>query len=161
MQPSGGVNGRRSQGFPGCAACIRLHVGVLAGAEDAFRHAHELGRDPQLGLALLRLAEGNVAGALTAIKSAVAGQTRDRLLRARMLPAFVDIAAVAQDPDTAAGAVEELAAIARNYGSPALEAKALSSRGALHLARSGDSLAVAAFCYPVIARAKNEPKAAR
>ena len=122
---------------------IRLHMGDLAGAEEAFRHTHELGRDPQPGLALLRLAEGRTAAAFASIKSAVTGQTRDRLVRARMLPALVDIAIAARDPEAAAGGVEDLSRIARDYGSAALEAMALSSRGALHFAREERAEAVA------------------
>src|SRR5262249_24993664 len=34
---------------------IRLRLGEFAAAEEAFRQAHQLGRDPQPGLALLRL----------------------------------------------------------------------------------------------------------
>src|SRR5262249_42897932 len=62
---------------------IRLRLGALAAAEEAFRQAHELGRDPQPGLALLRLAEGKVESARTAIKSALADDSRDRLARAQ------------------------------------------------------------------------------
>ena len=40
---------------------IRRLRGDLAGAEAAYRQAHELGRDPQPGLALLRLAQGRAA----------------------------------------------------------------------------------------------------
>jgi class 3 adenylate cyclase len=124
---------------------VRLHVGDLPGAEEAFRHAHELGRDPQPGLALLRLAEGKAAAALAAIKSAVAGQKEDRLLRARMLPAFIEIAVAAQDLDSAGTALEDLTTIARDYGSPALEAMARSSTGILHLARGEHPEAVTAL----------------
>ena len=121
---------------------VRLHIGDIAGAEEAFRHAHQLGRDPQPGLALLRLAEGKTAAALTAIKSAVAGQQEDRLLRARMLPALVEIAVAAQDLDPAEGALEELAAIARDYGSTALVAMARSSAGIIQLARGDPGEAI-------------------
>lgn len=114
---------------------IRLRMGDLAGAEDAYRHAHELGREPQPGMAQLRLAEGKVAAALTLIKSAVAGQTRDRLLRAKLLPALVEIAVEFKDLDSADAAVRELGEIASDYGTPALQASAMCSRGALYLAR--------------------------
>jgi DNA-binding CsgD family transcriptional regulator len=42
---------------------IRLRTGDLEGAEQAFRQAHELDRDPVPGLALLELARGNVDAA--------------------------------------------------------------------------------------------------
>ncbi len=118
---------------------IRLHMGDLAGAEDAFRHAHELGRDPQPGLALLRLAEGKLSAALTSIKSAVAGQTRDRLVRAKLLPALVEIALHNNDLNEAENAVKELEGIAKEYGTSAFEALALDAAAAVHLVR-GDAV---------------------
>jgi class 3 adenylate cyclase len=117
---------------------IRLRVGDLAAAEDAFRRAHELGREPQPGLSMLRLAEGKVGAAATMIKRALADRSWDRLARARLLPAQVEIAVAAGDQETARPAVEEVEEIARDYDSPALHASASCARGALHLAE-GDS----------------------
>ncbi len=51
---------------------IRLHMGDYERAEDAFRRAHGLGRDPQPGLALLELAKGNEEGASTLIGESLA-----------------------------------------------------------------------------------------
>ena len=42
---------------------IRLRMGDLEAADDLFRHAPGLGRDPVPGLALLRLAQGRPEGA--------------------------------------------------------------------------------------------------
>jgi class 3 adenylate cyclase len=117
---------------------IRLRMGDLAAAEDAFCQAHELGRDPQPGLSLVRLAEGNVAAADSMIKRVLADQTWDRLARARLLPAQVEIAIAAGDVEGARPAVDELEAIAESYGSPALEATAACARGALQL-KEGDA----------------------
>lgn len=130
---------------------IRLHLGDLAGAEQAFRRAHELGRDPQPGLALLRMAEGKTLAALRSIRNAVTAETQERLLRARLLPALVEIAIAARELDTAAEGVAELAAIARDFGTPALNATALSSRATLHLARgeSAEALRVLRDCLRV------------
>jgi len=52
---------------------IRRRIGNFAGAEEAFTRAHELGFDPQPGLALLRLAQGKAEAALGALRLAVAG----------------------------------------------------------------------------------------
>jgi class 3 adenylate cyclase len=112
---------------------IRLRMGDLAAAEDAFRQAHELGQEPQPGLALLRLAEGKVDAAATMIKRALADESWDRLARARSLPAQVEIAIAAGDLETARSAADEMAAIAEAYGTPALEASAACARGALQL----------------------------
>jgi class 3 adenylate cyclase len=116
---------------------IRLRLGDLAGAEEAFRQAHELGRDPQPGLALLRLAEGKVEAARTAIRSALADDSHDRLGRGQLLPAQVEIALAADEPEVARAAADELEAIAGVYRTPALEAAAACARGLVQLA-TGD-----------------------
>lgn len=119
---------------------VRLRLGELAAAEEAFRQAHELGRDPQPGLALLRLAEGKVEAARTAIRSALADESRDRLARSHLLPAQVDIALAAGDLDGARAPVDEFEAIAALYGSPALKAAAQCMRGQVqHAAGDGAS----------------------
>ncbi len=119
---------------------IRLRVGDLAAAEDAFCRAHELGQEPQPGLALIRLAEGKVDAAATMINRALADQSWGRLARARLLPAQVEIAVAANDLETARSAVDELGPTAEAYGTPALQAGAACARGALQLAE-GDATA--------------------
>src|SRR5919198_2414234 len=101
---------------------IRLRLGDLDGAEDALRQSHALGRSPQPALALIRLAEGKVDAAFTAIKAALAEQTWDRWARARTLPAQVEIAIAARDVVAARGGAEELTALTEAYPSPALHA---------------------------------------
>lgn len=117
---------------------IRLRMGDLAAAEEAFKQAHELGREPEPGLSSLRLAQGKREMATTSIKRALADESRDRLGRARLLPAQVEIALAAGDPATAQSAAFELEVIAKGYGTPALEASALCARGAVQLAE-GDA----------------------
>jgi class 3 adenylate cyclase len=116
---------------------IRLRLGDLPAAEEAFRQAHELGRDPQPGLSMLRLAEGRVEIARAAIRRALGDDSRDRLARAQLLPAQVEIALIAGDVETARDAVEELEAIAATYRTEAMEAAALCARGQLQFA-TGD-----------------------
>jgi class 3 adenylate cyclase len=111
---------------------IRHRAGDLEAAEEAFRQAHELGRDPQPGLALVRLAEGKLDGARSCIDGALADESRD-LYRARLLPAQVRIAVAVGDGDAARQAMEELEEIARKYGSEALEAMSLSTRSIVAL----------------------------
>jgi DNA-binding NarL/FixJ family response regulator len=113
---------------------LRRLRGDLAGAEDAYRHAHELGRDPQPGLALLRLAQGRAATAAASIRAALTAVVHDRLARAQLCAAQVEIALAAGDPDSAATACEELTGTASTYGSSGLEAAALQARGAVLLA---------------------------
>jgi len=111
---------------------IRLRIGDLAAAEEAFRQAHELGREPQPGLAMLRLSQGSVDGARSCIGQALADESKD-LHRARLLPAQVEIALVAGDRDTGSAAAEELARIAETYGTDALAAGAHAARARLAL----------------------------
>lgn len=113
---------------------VRLRLGDLAAAEQAFRQAHELGRDPQPGLALLRLAEGKAEAARTAIRSALGDESRDRLARSQLLPAQVEIALAVGDVDGARAAADELDGIAAVYATPAMEATALCARGQVQLA---------------------------
>jgi class 3 adenylate cyclase len=101
---------------------IRRLRGDFEGAEAALRDAHTRGRTPQPALALIRLAQGNVRAAATAINAAVAEETWNRWARARLLPAQVEIAIAAGDPTGARTAVDELAGIVAGYPSPALEA---------------------------------------
>jgi DNA-binding CsgD family transcriptional regulator len=120
----------------------RRRTGDLAGAEAAFTRAHELGFDPQPGLALLRLAEGKTAAALAALRLAVAGQSGRRLRRVRLLAALVEVALAAGELGTARSASDELDAIAADFGTPALAAAAATARGRLRLAE-GDVPAAA------------------
>lgn len=119
---------------------IRLRMGDLDAAEKAFVRAYEYGWHSQPGLALLKLAQGDVPGAEEAISSALkegsdAGGDSpiDRLGRARLLPARVTIALAVGDLEAAARATNELEQIAAHYEQPALHASALTARGALEL----------------------------
>jgi len=100
---------------------IRRLRGEFDGAQRALREAHARGRSPQPALALVRLAEGNVKAALSAINAAVAEETWDRWARARLLPAQIEIAVAAGDIAGARAAVDTLGSIVSDYPSPALE----------------------------------------
>jgi tetratricopeptide (TPR) repeat protein len=121
---------------------IRLRMGDLTRAEEVFRQAHELGREPVPGLALLRLAEGKIDRARVLIDRAVADRPEGSLDRARLLPARVQIALAAGDLALARGTATELEAIAVQYGSTALHASAAQARGAVQLAEGGGDGAV-------------------
>ena len=116
---------------------MRFRAGDLTAAEEAFKQAHELGRDPQPGLALLRLAQGNVDGAQKCISGALEDEGGD-LHRARLLPARVEVALAAEDNATARAAVLELEGIAKRFESDALEAAARGARASVALA-DGDT----------------------
>lgn len=119
---------------------VRRQHGDLAGAEAAFREAHRLGRDPQPGLALLRLAAGNADGAAAAIRAALTTAGADPLARGHLLPAALEIALATGDVDQARAASAELAELAATYGSVGFTAESLHARGAVLLA-AGDAAA--------------------
>lgn len=107
--------------------------GDLAGAERAYLAAHELGRDPQPGMALLRLAQHDPDIALKSIQAALTAENRGPLARARLCHAAVEIALAAGALDVARKAADELDETARRYDSPGLLAMAAHARGAVLL----------------------------
>ncbi len=115
--------------------------GDFSGAEKAFKRAHELGRDPQPGLALVRLAQGRVDVASASIRSALAGTTA-QLQRAPLRIAQVEIALAAGDLDAAEDAASELERTAATYASSGLQAAAYGARGCVLQARgqTGEAL---------------------
>jgi len=112
---------------------IRLRMGDLDEARDAFRQAHELGHDPQPGMALLLLAEGKPEAALASIKRSLESGNYDKLGRCRLLSPMVSVAIAAGELDEARAAADEAQAIADEYDSPVLQACGLLSRGELKL----------------------------
>jgi ATP/maltotriose-dependent transcriptional regulator MalT len=122
---------------------IHRRRGELAAADDAYRRAHELGRDPQPGLALLRLAEGKAAAASSALRVSLSSGSGSYLQRARLLAAQVETALAMGDLTTASIASEELETIASEWGSSVLEAIAVMSRASLELAEGDVDQALA------------------
>ncbi len=87
---------------------IRRRRGDLAGAEAAYTKAHELGEDPQPGLALLRLAQGKTAAARAAIAAALGAAGPARPHRVRLHAANVEIALADGSIDDARASAAEL-----------------------------------------------------
>ena len=110
---------------------IRLRMGDLKEAEEAFRQANELGRQPEPGLSMLRLAQGKVRAAQSSINRAAADESVGDLQVTRLLPAQVEIALVAGDIETARAATERLETLAERFGTPPMKAAALRARGEL------------------------------
>jgi ATP/maltotriose-dependent transcriptional regulator MalT len=111
--------------------------GDYAAAADAYRESSRWGHEPQPGLALLRLAEGKTEAAEAAIRR-VAAETTDRLRRAKVLPAHVEIMLAVGDVPAARAAADELIDIAGDYDTPALRAVAGHALGGVLLAE-GDA----------------------
>ncbi len=120
---------------------IRQRMGDHATAEEAFRRAHELGRDPQPGLALLRLAQGRAQASAAALRTSLASGEWSHLGRSRLLAAQVEAALATGDIDSATAASAELESIARRSGAPLLHATAAMACGALELARQDGTAA--------------------
>ena len=139
---------RRELGWPlNELGWIRLHKGDIAGAEEALLAAHRAGWDPQPGLALVRLAQGDVATAAASIRDALERPLRvpsrerppnTHLQRAPLLEAQVEIAIAAGDIGRARSAADELELVAARFESKALVASAALARGRVWLA-DGDA----------------------
>lgn len=108
--------------------------GDLAGAERAYQQAHRLGRSPQPGFALLRLAQGRIEAARALLRTALLAEWTNQLIRARLLAAEAEVALAAGAPEDADAAVAELAEVARRYASPGFTAAARQWEGAVLLA---------------------------
>ncbi len=123
---------------------IHRLCGDAAAAEEAYRQASAWGWPPQPGVALLWLAQGRTDVAAAAI-CRVLGETTDRLARARLLPACVEIMLAAGDIGEARSACHELAEIATSYRWGALAAMAAHARGAVELAEGQPTAALIAL----------------
>ena len=151
---------RREYGWPlTVLGAIRLRKGDLAGAEAAFLAAHEKAWDPQPGLALVRLAQGDVPAAAAMVAEALAHPSdmpsKERppfgeLRRAPLLDAQVEIAVAAADVPTALAAAQELSGIAATFGSRALVAGAALARGRVAFAQ-GDFARCVETCAQAVA----------
>ena len=115
------------------AELLRLR-GDLEGAEEAYRRSGQWGHTVQPGLALLRLAQGRPEDAAAAIRRVIAETEGDRVRRAAVLAAHVEIMLAVDDLAEARSGVDELEGIAADFDSLYLEAQAAGSRGAVCLA---------------------------
>ena len=118
--------------------------GDFEAAEAAYRAASRLGREPEPGLALLRLAQGSRDAGAAAIRRALS-ETTAPLKRAALLPAHVEIMLGVGDLEDARAACHELEVIAARHGGDALEATSSYARGAVALAE-GDASAALGAC---------------
>jgi class 3 adenylate cyclase len=114
---------------------IRRRRGDRAGAAAAFGRAAELGFDPQPGLSLLRVDEGDLDGARNSVRRTLAdeaGLAREN--RGHVLPVAVTIEIAVGDLDAAREAAAELERRAASSGTPAFAAAAGGARGEVALA---------------------------
>ncbi|MEU3476995.1 LuxR C-terminal-related transcriptional regulator [Streptomyces sp. NPDC033754] len=119
------------------AGDVQRRQGRLDEAAVSYAHAHELGRIPQPGLALLRLAQGRADAAVAGVDLALACQSdprHDLLGRARLLAARTEVALAVRDVPGASRAAAELDALAGDV--PLLRATADTALGSVALAEA-------------------------
>jgi DNA-binding CsgD family transcriptional regulator len=118
--------------------------GDFAAAEAAYRDANRYGREPQPGVSLLRLAQGDLDAAVAAIRRAL-GETAEPLKRAALLPAYTEIMLAAGDTDAARDAARELEQAATGREPGLLGANSAYARGAVELAVDEPEAALASL----------------
>ena len=97
--------------------------GKLDEAEAAYREAAELGYEPQPGLALLWLARGRTAAAVSAMRRLLA-EAQMPVQRSSMLPAGVVVMLAAGLVEDARRYADEFSEVAAGFGNPAVQAMA-------------------------------------
>ena len=135
----------------GVVAAAQYELGELArirgdhaGAARAFDRARELGREPQPGWALLKLAEGDVEVARRCLDATLTA-TGQPLARAPLLAALLELAEHTRDVDLAAATAAELRAIATTFDTPGLCARSQEATGVAALLRGDAPLALTAL----------------
>ena len=138
----------RNEGRVGLAlyreAELQRLLGEFGVAEDVYREASRYGWEPQPGLAQLRLAQGRVDVAQSAIRR-VLDETTEPLKRAGLLPAYVEIMLTAGEAEAAGRASLELEQLADRYESAMLDGMVAHARGAVLLAKGDVPASLAAL----------------
>ncbi len=111
---------------------VRLRMGDIDGAEEAFRQANEMGQTPQPGLALAQVQRGKPQAAASSLQRALRDE-HGPMERAKVLPVQVEVALSLGDIETARAAASELAEIAASHTSPPMRATADSAAAAVAL----------------------------
>lgn len=136
MRPEAGV------AFYQRAELFRLK-GEWGDAEKAYKKAHEYGRSPQPGLALLRLSQGKLDDALGMIRSAGEGE-RAGAKHVR-LEARVEIMLAAGEVEEARAAAEQLEELAARLDRPLLNAMSAYASGAVSMGEGDTKGAIQAL----------------
>ena len=125
------------------AEVLRLQ-GAFAEAEESYRNASRHGFEPQPGLALLRLAQGDAVSAAAAMRRAL-GEAGDAIGRVALLPGAVDVFLDAGEVVEARRAADDLADLAQTFPSALLRAVVDQAQGAVALAEGDPQRALAAL----------------
>jgi DNA-binding CsgD family transcriptional regulator len=113
--------------------------GQFSEAEKLYREAALLGVEPQPGVSLLRLAQGDVQSALASIRMVDSGAGSQQgpnagTQRIKLLGPMVDILLAADDVQAARAAADELTRTAAERQAPYVHASAAAAAGAVLLA---------------------------
>src|SRR5262245_26142862 len=131
----------------GAALYLRAEIHRLRGefkeAEEEYREAAAW-RKPQPGMALLRLAQGQLEAARAAVDTSL-DETPRGPRRSALLAAQVEIALAAKDVAAARAAADELETIAARFGAPLPRAVAAHAAGAVNLAQGNPRAALTAL----------------
>lgn len=140
---------------------VRRLRGDLAGAREAYSSARGLGHEAQPGEALLLVADGRLDDALAQLRISLADE--DRIRRARVLPAAVDVALACDELTYAARLVVDLESTADRFGTAGLQALAAEARAALDLSIGEPTAALGLLwrAAGVYREQRNRPASAR
>jgi DNA-binding CsgD family transcriptional regulator len=116
--------------------------GEFSQAEDAYRTANQWGHQPEPGLALLRLAQGQTSAAESGVRRLLA-EAAPGTGRAEVLDACVEVLLAAKHVAEARTAAEELREMADAVDVPLLSALAAQAGGAVLLAEGNAAEALA------------------
>lgn len=114
---------------------VRLRIGDLDGAEQAFKQAHERGRDPQPGAAMLLVMQGQPEAALRSLETSLTAHELGFIDEMRCLLAQTDIACRLGHLDVAARAAERTEQLAAGQHGLGLQVLGAQARGTVQLAR--------------------------
>jgi class 3 adenylate cyclase len=124
---------------------IRLRLGDLDAAEEAFREADDFGQPTEPGLSLLRLARGNAKGAWASIRRTLGDPGLTLPVRVRLLGPAVEIALSVGEVEKAGRYADELAECAARFETSAVKADAAYARGHVELERGDGPRAFASL----------------
>ena len=118
--------------------------GEFADAEAAYRRASRLGRRPEPGIALMRLAQGRQEVAAATLTRAT-DEATGIFARARLLEPLIEVLLATGSTSAARLAADEMVQIAGDIGAPLVTAMAERANGAVLLAEGDPRAALAAL----------------